>query len=99
MKNILIKNRKQQIIGVIDKFGNQVDIPVLFNKKNIVIDGNKVGKRKWKSIMLEIENRDDLLETNFHYPSYVMKDEFIRKVERSKSKIICFLSISNITKV
>lgn len=83
MKNILIKNRKQQIIGFIDKFGNQVDIPVLFNKKNIVIDGNKVGKRKWKSLMLEIENRDDLLEPNFHYSSYVMKDEFIRKVERS----------------
>jgi len=35
--------------------------------------------------MLEIENRDDLLEPNFHYPSYAMKDEFIRKVERSLS--------------
>jgi hypothetical protein len=83
MKNILIKNRKQQIIAVIDRLGNQIDIPVLFNKKNIVIDGNIIGKRKWKSLMLEIENREDLLEPNFHYSSYVMKDEFIRKVERS----------------
>lgn len=87
MKKIFIKNRKQQIIGVIDKFGNQAYIPVFFNKKNIIVDCNKVGKRKWKSIMLEIENQDDLLEPNFYYPSYVMKDEFIRKVERSLSNL------------
>lgn len=83
MKKIFIRNRRQQIIGVINKLGNQVDIPVFFNKKNIVVDGNKVGKRKWKSIMLEIENRDDLLEPNFHYASYMMNDVFIRKVERA----------------
>lgn len=87
MKNIFIRNRKQQIIGVIDKWGNRVDIPVLFNKKNIVVDGNKLGKRKWKSIMHDIENREDLLEPNFHYLSYVMNDEFIRKVERSVLKL------------
>lgn len=83
MKNKYIKNRKQQIIAVIDEWDNYIEIPVLFNKKNIVVDGNKLGKRKWKSIMLDIENREDLLESNFHYPSYAMKDEFIRKVERS----------------
>ena len=85
MKKNFIKNRKQQIIAVFDKWGNQIDIPVIFNKKNIVIDGNKIGKRKWKSIMLEIENRYDLMEHNFYHNTYFMNDEFIRKVERSIS--------------
>ena len=83
MKKNFIKNRKQQIIAVFDKWGNQIDIPVIFNKKNIVIDGNKIGKRKWKSIMLEIENRYDLMDKNFDYATLRMNDEFIRKVERS----------------
>lgn len=87
MKKNFIKNRKQQIIAVFDKWGNQIDIPVIFNKKNIVIDGNKIGKRKWKSIMLEIENRYDLMEENFYHNTYFMKDEFIRKVERSISEL------------
>ena len=85
MKKNFIKNRKQQIISVFDKWGNQIDIPVIFNKKNIVIDGNKIGKRKWKSIMLEIENRYDLMEEDFYHNTYFMNDEFIRKVERSIS--------------
>ena len=46
MKKNFIKNRKQQIIAVYDEWGNQIEIPVIFNKKNIVIDGNKIGKRK-----------------------------------------------------
>ncbi len=29
-----------------DGWGNQIDIPVIFNKKNIVIDGNKIGKNR-----------------------------------------------------
>ncbi len=86
MKKNFIKNRKQQIIAVFDKWGNEIDIPVIFNKKNIVIDGNKIGKRKWKSIMLEIENRYDLMEENFYHNTYFMNDEFIRKVERSISE-------------
>jgi hypothetical protein len=90
MKNNFIKNRKQQIIAVFDEWGNQIDIPVVFNKKNIVIDGNKIGKRKWKSIMLEIENRYDLMEENFHYNTYSMNDEFIIKVESSMSNIELF---------
>lgn len=85
MKKNFTKNRKQQIIAVFDKWGNQIDIPVIFNKKNIVIDSNKIGKRKWKSIMLEIENRYDLMEENFYHNTYFMNDEFIRKVERSIS--------------
>ena len=85
MKNNFIKNRKQQIIAVYDEWGNQIDIPVIFNKKNIVIDSNKISKRKWKSIMLEIENRYDLMEDNFHHNTYYMNDEFIRKVEKSVS--------------
>lgn len=85
MKKNFIKNRKQQIIAVFDKWGNQIDIPVIFNKKNIVIDGNKVGKRKWKSIMLGIENRYDLIDEKFDYATLSMNDEFIRKVERSIS--------------
>jgi hypothetical protein len=85
MKKNFIKNRKQQIIAVFDKWGNQIDILVIFNKKNIVIDGNKIGKRNWKSIMLEIENRYDLMEENFYHNTYFMNDEFIRKVERSIS--------------
>ena len=85
MKKNFIKNRKQQIIAVFDKWGNEIDIPVIFNKKNIVIDGNKIGKRKWKSIMLEIENRYDLMEEDFYHNTYFMNDEFIRKVERSIS--------------
>ena len=83
MKNNFIKNRKQQIIAVFDECGNQIDIPVIFNKKNIEIDSNKIGKKKWKSIMLEIENRYDLMENNFNHETYFMNDEFIRKVERS----------------
>lgn len=85
MKKNFIRNRKQQIIAVFDEWGNQIDIPVIFNIKNIVIDGNKIGKRKWKSIMLEIENRYDLMEENFYHNTYFMNDEFIRKVERSIS--------------
>ncbi|MDX4028365.1 hypothetical protein [Aliarcobacter skirrowii] len=50
MKKNFIKNRKQQIIAVFDECGNQIDIPVIFNKKNIEIDSNKIGKKKWKSI-------------------------------------------------
>lgn len=87
MKNNFIKNRKQQIIAVFDEWENQIDIPVIFNEKNIVIDGNKIGKRKWKSIMLEIENRYDLMEENFHYNTYSMNDEFIIKVERSMTNL------------
>ncbi len=87
MKKNFIKNRKQQIIAVFDKWGNEMDIPVIFNKKNIVIDGNKIGKRKWKSIMLEIENRYDLMEEDFYHNTYFMNDEFIRKVERSISEL------------
>ncbi len=83
MKKNFIKNRKQQIIAVYDEWGNQIEIPVIFNKKNIVIDGNKIGKRKWKSIMLEIENRYDLMDENFDYATFFMNDEFIRKVETS----------------
>ena len=83
MKNNFIKNRKQQIIAVYDEWGNEIDIPVIFNQKNIVIDGNKIRKKKWKSIMLEIENRYDLMENNFNHETYFMNDEFIRKVERS----------------
>lgn len=83
MKNNFIKNRKQQIIAVYDEWGNEIDIPVIFNQKNIVIDGNKIGKRKWKSIMLEIENRYDLMDENFDYATFFMNDEFIRKVETS----------------
>lgn len=83
MKKNFIKNRKQQIIAVYDEWGNQIEIPVIFNKKNIVIDGNKIGKRKWKSIMLEIENRYDLMAENFDYATLSMNDEFIRKVETS----------------
>ncbi|MFX4237465.1 hypothetical protein ACOL20_04000 [Aliarcobacter butzleri] len=83
MKRTFIKNRKQQIIAVYDEWGNQIDIPVIFNKKNIVIDSNKIGERKWKSIMLEIENRYDLMDENFDYGTLSMNDEFIRKVERS----------------
>lgn len=83
MKRIFIKNRKQQIIAVYDELGNQIDIPVIFNKRNIVIDSNKIGKRKWKSIMLEIENRYDLMDENFDYATLSMNDEFIRKVEQS----------------
>lgn len=85
MKKNFIKNRIQQVIAVFDKWGNKIDVPVIFNKKNIVIDGNKIGKRKWKSIMLEIENRYDLMEENFYHNTYFMNDEFIRKVERSIS--------------
>lgn len=87
MKKNFIKNRKQQIIAVADEWGNQIDIPVTFNKKNIVIDGNKIGKRKWKSIMLEIENRYDLMDENFDYATLRMNDEFIIKVERSISEL------------
>ena len=87
MKNNFIKNRKQQIIAVYDEWGNEIDIPVIFNKKNIVIDGNKIGKRKWKSIMLEIENRYDLMDENFDYATFFMNDEFIRKVELSISEL------------
>lgn len=83
MKNRFILNCKHQIIGGIDKFGNKINIPVLFGKKSIFIDGNKIGKKKWKSIMLEIENIDDLLEENFCYMSYYMNDKFIKKVELS----------------
>lgn len=83
MKRTFIKNRKEQIIAVYDEWGNQIDIPVIFNKKNIVIDSNKIGKRKWKSIMLEIENRYDLMDENFDYGTLSMNDEFMRKVERS----------------
>lgn len=83
MKKNFIKNRKQQIIAVYDEWGNQIEIPVIFNKKNIVIDGNKIGKKKWKSIMLEIENRYDLMDENFDYATFFMNDEFIRKVETS----------------
>lgn len=83
MKKNFIKNRKYQIIAVYDEWGNQIEIPVIFNKKNIVIDGNKIGKRKWKSIMLEIENRYDLIDENFDYATFFMNDEFIRKVETS----------------
>lgn len=83
MKNNFIKNRKQQIIAVFDEWKNQIDITVIFNKKNILIDGNKIGKRKWKSIMLEIENRYDLMDENFDYATLSMNDEFIRKVEQS----------------
>lgn len=83
MKKNFIKNRKQQIITVYDELGNEIEIPVIFNKKNIVIDGNKIGKRKWKSIMLEIENRYDLMDENFDYATFFMNDEFIRKVEQS----------------
>ena len=85
MKRTFIKNRKQQIIAVYDEWGNQIDIPVIFNKKNIVIDSNKIGERKWKSIMLEIENRYDLMDENFDYATLSMNDEFIRKVEHSSS--------------
>ena len=87
MKNNFIKNRKQQIIAVYDEWGNEIDIPVIFNKKNIVIDSNKIGKRKWKSIMLEIENRYDLMAENFDYSILSMNDEFIRKVELSISEL------------
>ena len=87
MKRIFIKNRKQQIIAVYDELGNQIDIPVIFNKRNIVIDSNKIGKRKWKSIMLEIENRYDLMDENFDYATLSMNDEFIIKVERSISEL------------
>ena len=87
MKRTFIKNRKQQIIAVYDEWGNEIDIPVIFNKKNIVIDSNKIGKRKWKSIMLEIENRYDLMDDNFDYATLSMNDEFIRKVERSISQL------------
>ena len=87
MKKNFIKNRKQQIIAVFDKWGNQIDIPVIFNKKNIEIDSNKIGKKKWKSIMLEIENRYDLMDENFDYATLSMNDEFIRKVERSISQL------------
>lgn len=96
MKKNFIKNRKQQIIAIFDKWGNQIDIPVIFNKKNIVIDGNKIGKRKWKSIMLEIENRYDLMDEKFDYATLSMNDEFIRKVERSISELeINFLETIN----
>lgn len=83
MKKNFIKNRKQQIIAVYDEWENEIDIQVIFNKKNIVIDSNKIGKRKWKSIMLEIENRYDLMDENFDYATFFMNDEFIRKVETS----------------
>lgn len=83
MKRTFIKNRKQQIIAVFDEWKNQIDIPVIFNKKNILVDGNKIGKRKWKSIMFEIENRYDLMDENFDYATLSMNDEFIRKVEQS----------------
>ena len=96
MKKNFIKNRKQQIIAVFDEWGNQIDIPVIFNKKNIVIDGNKIAKRKWKSIMLEIENRYDLMDEKFDYATLSMNDEFIRKVERSISELeINFLETIN----
>lgn len=85
MEKNFIKNRKQQIIAVFDDWGNQIDIPVIFNKKNIVIDGNKIGKRKWKSIMLEIENRYDLMEDDFNHETYFMNDNSIIKVEQSIS--------------
>ena len=39
MKNNFIKNRKQQIIAVYDEWGNEIDIPVIFNKKNIFNQG------------------------------------------------------------
>ncbi len=87
MKNNFIKNRKQQIIAVYDEWGNEIDIPVIFNQKNIVIDGNKIRKKKWKSIMLEIENRYDLMAENFDYSILSMNDEFIRKVELSISEL------------
>ena len=87
MKKNFIKNRKQQIIAVFDEWGHQIDIPVIFNKKNIVIDGNKIAKRKWKSIMLEIENRYDLMDEKFDYATLSMNGEFIRKVERSISEL------------
>lgn len=87
MNKNFIKNRKQQIIAVFDEWGNEIDVPVVFNKKNIVIDGNKIGKRKWKSIMLEIENRYDLMDKNFDYATLRMNDEFIIKVESSMSNI------------
>ncbi|MFW0694054.1 hypothetical protein ACN091_07275 [Aliarcobacter butzleri] len=96
MKRTFIKNRKEQIIAVYDGWGNQIDIPVIFNKKNIVIDSNKIGKRKWKSIMLEIENRYDLMDEKFDYATLSMNDEFIRKVERSISELeINFLETIN----
>lgn len=96
MKRKFIKNRKQQIIAVFDEWKNQIDIPVIFNKKNIVIDGNKIGKRKWKSIMLEIENRYDLMDENFDYATLRMNDEFIIKVERSITELeINFLETNN----
>lgn len=79
MKKNFIKNKQQQIIAVHDEWGNEIDTPVIFNKKNIVIDGNKIGKKKWKSIMLEIENRYDLMDENFDYPTLSMNDEFIRE--------------------
>lgn len=91
MKKNFIKNRKQQIIAVFDKWGNQIDIPVIFNKKNIVIDGNKIGKRKWKSIMLEIENRYDLMEDDFNHEMYFMNDNSIIKVEQSISNHNIFI--------
>lgn len=87
MKRIFIKNKKQQIIAVHDEWGNEIDTPVIFNKKNIVIDGNKIGKKKWKSIMLEIENKYYLMEDNFNHETYFMNDEFIKKVEKSMTNI------------
>ena len=46
-----------------------------------------ISKRKWKSIMLEIENRYDLMDENFDYATFFMNDEFIRKVELSISEL------------
>lgn len=74
-----ILNRKHQIIGVIDKHSNKISIPVLFGKKNIFIDSNKIGRRKWKSIMLEIENRNDLFEEGFYYMSYFRMISLLEK--------------------
>lgn len=51
----VIKNRKQQIIAVIDDFGNVWDMPIINNKRNITKDGNRVGKRKLK---LFLKNAD-----------------------------------------
>lgn len=95
MKNNFIKNRKKQIIAVFDEWGNEIDIPVIFNKKNIVIDGNKIGKKKWKSIMLDIENRYDLIDEKFDYETLSMNDQFIIKVERSISELEIFFFRNN----
>lgn len=40
-----ILNRKHQIVCVIDKHSNKINIHVIFGKKSIFIDSNKIGRK------------------------------------------------------